>query len=281
MLQEIAPKKLYNEYTPTAPKEGDIFLAFDDRQVLVRGESPFHETGNLTEDDKKSLLYLFKIDDKAVFLWDKNILPSIEGTSVSALRRYWFDDSDERLVTLYTAYHLYKWYRENKFCGRCGKSVSHDDKERMLRCECGNMIFPKIAPAVIVAVRDNNRLLLTKYANRGVSVWALIAGFCEIGETVEETVAREVMEEVGLKVKNIEYFASQPWGIDQNLLMGFYCDLDGDDRLTVDKEELATGEWFEREKIPVREDLSSLTATMIKYFAQGRDKEEYAAGKII
>lgn len=82
----------------------------------------------------------------------------------------------------------------------------------MMRCEyCGQMEFPKICPAVIIGVTDGNRLLMSKYAGRDYKKYALIAGFAEIGETIEETVQREVMEEVGLKVKNLRYYKSQPW----------------------------------------------------------------------
>lgn len=97
---------------------------------------------------------------------------------------------------------LYGWYRDNRFCGRCGKPMVHDKKERMVRCMCcNNMVFPKICPAVIIGVTDGDRILLTKYAGRTYKNYALVAGFTEIGETLEQTVEREVMEEVGLHVK--------------------------------------------------------------------------------
>lgn len=121
------------------------------------------------------------------------------------------------------------------------------------------MEFPKICPAVIVGVTDGNRILMSKYAGRSYKKYALLAGFTEIGETVEETVAREVMEEVGLKVKNIRYYKSQPWAFSDTLLMGFYCDLDGDAEVTLDEEELALAEWFERDEIPVEPSRDSLT----------------------
>lgn len=92
----------------------------------------------------------------------------------------------------------------------------------------------------------------------------------EIGETVEQTVAREVMEEVGLKVKNIRYYKSQPWAFSDTLLMGFYCDLDGNDAITLDREELAVAEWFEREDIPVEPSRDSLTNEMILQFKNER-----------
>ena len=141
-----------------------------------------------------------------------------------------------------------------------------------MRCpECNNMIFPKIAPSVIVGVTHGDRLLLSKYANRNYTRYGMIAGFTEIGETVEETVAREVMEEVGLKVKNIRYYKSQPWGIAGNLSVGYFCDLDGDDKVTLDEEELATAEWFHRSELPAEDDGISLTREMIRIFGEGKE----------
>lgn len=142
-----------------------------------------------------------------------------------------------------------------------------DAKERMMYCEkCGNMEYPKICPATIIGVTDGNRILLSKYAGRSFKKYALLAGFAEIGETIEETVRREVMEEVGLKVKNIRYYKSQPWSFSDTLLMGFYCDLDGEDNITLDREELALAQWFDRDEIPVEPSRDSLTNEMIMRF---------------
>lgn len=110
---------------------------------------------------------------------------------------------------------------------------------------------------------------MSKYAGRTYKKYALLAGFVEIGETVEETVKREVMEEVGLKVKNVRYYKSQPWSFSDTVLMGFYCDLDGEDSITLDEEELALAEWFEREEIPVEPSRDSLTNEMIMKFKNG------------
>ena len=109
-----------------------------------------------------------------------------------------------------------------------------------------------------------------KRQGRSYKNYALLAGFNEIGESIEETVSREVMEEVGLKVKNIRYYKSQPWSFSDTLLMGFFCDLDGEEEINLDREELAMAEWFDREKMPVeREDLS-LTNDMMMAFKEGR-----------
>jgi NAD+ diphosphatase len=142
----------------------------------------------------------------------------------------------------------------------------------MLKCpDCGNMMFPVICPAVIIAVTDGDRILLSKYAGRSYTRYALLAGFTEIGETLEQTVAREVMEEVGLKVRNIRYYKSQPWGIDGGLLMGFYCDLDGSDKVHIDKTELSLAQWHYRGKLPAHDDGISLTREMMRIFDEGKE----------
>ncbi len=135
-----------------------------------------------------------------------------------------------------------------------------------LKCpHCGNEIYPKIAPAVIVGVKDGNRLLLTRYAGRAYKRYALVAGFNEIGETPEETVQREVMEEVGLKVRNIRYYKSQPWAFTGTLLMGFFCELDGsDETITLEEDELSEAGWFTPEQVPEDEEHCSLTAEMME-----------------
>ena len=149
----------------------------------------------------------------------------------------------------------------------------HDANERMMKCpSCGLMEFPKICPAVIVGVVDGNRILTTKYAGRTHTDYALIAGFAEIGEPIEDTVRREVMEEVGLKVKNITYFDSQPWSFSDTLLLGFYCELDGDDAVKLDEKELALAEWFEREDLPRKKEDVSLTSYMMQSFYEGKEK---------
>ena len=110
---------------------------------------------------------------------------------------------------------------------------------------------------------------MSKYAGREFKKYALLAGFNEVGETIEETVHREVMEEVGLKVKNLRYYKSQPWSMSDTLLMGFFCELDGEAEIKLDQEELALAEWFERDEMPVKDEDCSLTNEMMMAFKRG------------
>ena len=128
------------------------------------------------------------------------------------------------------------------------------------------MVYPTISPCVIVAIHDGNRLLLTKYAGRTHANFALVAGFAEIGESLEQTVRREVEEEVGLKVKNLKFYKSQPWPFTDTLLAGFFAKLDGDDEITLQEDELSMAVWLDREDIPPAEYRISLTSEMMETF---------------
>ena len=151
----------------------------------------------------------------------------------------------------------------------------HDDKERMMRCpDCGMMEFPKICPAVIIAVTHGDKILMSKYAGREYKKYALLAGFNETGESIEETVRREVMEEVGLKVKNLRYYKSQPWGFDQNLLLGYFCELDGERDIVLDTGELATAEWVHYSDVPEDPEGLSLTREMMSVFQKNFTSEK-------
>ena len=131
--------------------------------------------------------------------------------------------------------------------------------------------YPIVISAVIVAVLDHGRLLMTKYANRPlIRRYALIAGFCEIGESFEDTVRREVMEEVGLCIKNLRFYKSQPWVLTDSLLLGFFCDVDGDPTPVLRDGELALAEWHTPEDVPADYSRISLTGEMIDRFREGR-----------
>ena len=175
-----------------------------------------------------------------------------------------------------TGWHLSLWYRTNRFCGACGERTVHDEKERMLRCpSCGRLIFPVIAPAVIVGVIDGDRIILTTYAGREYKRYALIAGFTEIGESIEETIRREVMEEVGLKVKNIRYYKSQPWAFSDTEMIGFFAELDGPDKIKLQEDELSEAGWYHRDEIPDETMMNSIGSELKMVFKYGSLEKFY------
>lgn len=286
MLQDLTFGRLENAFHDQLPTPEDIVMCFHNNEILLkRGEDhaicfpsygevcAWAEEGLWEHWFERSFQYVFRMQDRNYFLWlgtaGKEEHAAYHFEQVRTLREL---AAKDMCYAAMTAWHLYVWYRNNRFCGCCGQKTLHDAVERMLRCpDCGNMIYPRISPAVIVGITDGDRLLMSKYAGRGYTNYALIAGYTEIGETMEQTVQREVMEEVGLKVKNIRYYKSQPWGVDGNVLMGFYCDLDGDDTIHIDEKELALAEWHRRDALPAQDDGISLTREMIRVFEEGRE----------
>ena len=211
--------------------------------------------------------YLFSINDKryfTVFDWSiKNKNFTYESKEIFRVVL----PKEERYAGI-VGYQLCNWYLEHKFCSKCGKMLVHDSKERMLKCNsCGMMNYPTISPAIIVGIVYNDKLLITKYAGRDYKKYALVAGFTEIGETLEETVKREVFEEVSLHVKDIRYYGCQPWPFTSSILVGFFAKVDGDTEISIDEDELSEGKWIARSDMDeIEDDGISLTREMMMAF---------------
>ncbi len=274
MIQDILPHHFDNSYKDISPNEESRIICFMDEKVLA-----FHDEERqglrfplYREVKGKDTVYIFSIDEKDYFLCLDEI--SLEGYDLYSLRDVRsFGLKDNRdIFAVYSAYHLYKWYGNNVFCGHCAGRMERAHDERALVCpKCGLCVYPRINPAVIIGVKNGDRILLTKYRS-GFAHNALVAGFTEFGETLEETVVREVKEETGLSVRNIRYYKSQPWGIAQDVLAGFYCDVDGDDKIVMDEHELRYADWVKREDIVLQPNDYSLTNEMMRRFKEGLEK---------
>lgn len=151
---------------------------------------------------------------------------------------------------IYCARHLLHWRAQNRFCGRCGTATTEADDERAKRCpSCGATFFPSASPAVIVAVTRGDRLLLAHNKDWRSSMFSLLAGFLDPGETLEQAVAREVREEVGIEIGDIRYVTSQPWPFPNSLMAGFRAEhVSGE--IVVDGKEIAEAAWFTRDAMP-------------------------------
>ena len=275
MIQDIAPHRLENQFDSTAKvRTEDRIVCARGMELLVKiqSEALFPTFGQCTELKEEDVLFLFRVDGIRFFLLNSTKVMKLEGYEFVNVRELREKNQIPRHLAFAanTAKHLADWYRDNRYCGRCAKAMKPGEKERSLICSsCGYTVYPRIMPAVIVGVRNGEKLLITRY-RVGYRHNALIAGFTEIGETVEETVQREVMEEAGIRVKNITYYKSQPWGMANDLLLGFFCDLDGDDTIRMDGEELSYAEWVRREEIEQQPDDYSLTNEMMKMFKEGK-----------
>ncbi len=267
MIQDIYPHIYHNEFSTKFPDPQDHLLVFSNAGVLCRLEDGRLLLPTVALFEDLCCQYLFSIDDTAYYLHEGDAPAAPAGWSYEPTRPLRSCQPDVQLFAMAAAESLWRWYQSNRFCGRCGQPMAHGDRERSQVCTaCGSTVYPKICPAVIVAVHDGDRLILTRYRGRPFKQYALIAGFNEIGESIEDTVHREVLEEVGVRVKNLRFYKSQPWVFTDSLLMGFFAELDGGDTITIQEDELSEGSWHHRADLPDDHSGISLTGEMIEYF---------------
>lgn len=275
MLQDLYPHIYHNEISWKQPEPEDYALIFTpDRTVyccVQNGELTLPRIRDIGTFDAAAAQYAFCIDRTAYYLVGAHpeaaepfsYLPSAQLRAMTA-------HTSTALFAAAAGESLFRWYSSQQFCGRCGRRMEKSTLERAMVCPvCGNTVYPKICPAVIAAVHDGDRLLLTRYRGRAFKKYALIAGFNEIGESIEDTVRREVLEEAGVHVKNLRFYKSQPWVFTDTLLMGFFCELDGSDRITMQESELSEAGWFHRSALPEEYSHISLTGEMIEQFRLG------------
>ncbi len=276
MIQDIAPAQFSISYDLRTPQSDSILCIFHGASVL--GSMPTEQVLALPRFCELNVpadacWFLFSISGQDYFWCRKTLRPAGGDYRWLPLRASMACAPQRDAFAALTARHLAVWYSANRFCGRCGHAMVRDMQERALLCpECGNLVYPRINPVIIVGVTDGERLLVTKYAasHSATRTYALIAGFCEIGEAAEDTVRREVWEEVGLHVKNIRYYGSQPWGIDGNLSLGFFAELDGSDQIHLAEDELSQALWVSRDELPRWSNTLALTWDMMEAFRTGR-----------
>lgn len=274
MIQDIFPSRLDHIFRNVVPTLEDCFFSFRNETVLLRimedgsRELPtFWDLQKPIEKIKDLTIFLFCVDDIPIYLLQPNDIIAVKG---QYLRYFPVEDLNHILPEWayfagITALHLRNWYERNVYCGKCGEMMERNQKQRELTCRnCGNIVYPHIAPVVIVAVINEDRLLMTKYADRSLSQWVLISGFVEIGENLEEAAKREVFEETGIHIKDLKYFGSQPWGFSNSVIVGYIASLDGSDEIHLDKRELADAVWHPRSNLPKELTDISITYEMIE-----------------
>ncbi len=160
--------------------------------------------------------------------------------------------SDEEWNIAGRATQLLEWQRDHQFCGRCGRPNEAMPDTRAMRCpHDGTMVFPRLSPAVIVLIeRADGRCLLGRNRGWDIPMYSTLAGFVEPGESLEDTVHREVFEEVGVRVDNIRYFGSQPWPFPNSLMLGFVAEWT-EGEIKVDGEEVIDAQWFSPNDLPM------------------------------
>ncbi len=239
-------KSLYEDYemdfSDTYSSNDAYYFIFNtQRELFLADGVTLPETFDESEYDFRLYLGKYKQKDAFVINCDGN-------DSFYNLKEV-YDISHDLYLMATRAVLVRDWYISHQYCGRCATKTLLDEKDMMLKCpECGQVHYPRIAPAIIVAIRNEGKLLMAKHSYHDNIRYALIAGFVEPGETIEEAVHREVLEEVGIKIKNLKYKRSQSWPFPNSLMLAFTAEYESGN-IKVDGDEILKAKWFKKDEI--------------------------------
>jgi NAD+ diphosphatase len=275
MVQDIFPHRFTNSFRPDLrPQAGDFVLHYRKKELLLMADGDgfrLPRVSDLPEGlDRDACTYAFSLDDTPCFLvWERMELTD-EGAVFSKVSELRTTPQAEIAWISMAGFHLWNWYSSHRFCGKCGVKMQHKADERALVCpECGALYFPQISPAIIVAITSGDRILLVRNSSVPGGRYTLVAGYADVGETIEDTLRREVQEEVGLSVKGIRYRNSQPWALSGSLMLGFTAEADCEAPLVVDGNELTEARWFKRGELPPHSSTRGIAGELIERFEQG------------
>jgi NAD+ diphosphatase len=240
---------------PSASSSSSRWFVVHPKGIVLHGGEP-PDSGFLRPDhvdalglDRSTSHYLGRHDDEDCFVIGIDFAP--EGPFlVENLYALFGRLSDEELAIASRAVQVAGWAETHRFCGRCGATTERDLLERCLRCpRCALVVYPRISPAIIVLVRRGDEALLARSGRFPVPFYSTLAGFVEAGESLEETLHREVREEVGIEVDRLRYFGSQSWPFPNSLMVGYFAEYAGGE-IVVDGEEIADAQWFAHDALP-------------------------------
>ena len=275
MIHEIFPHQFDNHFIITDNiAEDDYILHYNEKSLLLKinGDEFQLPTKKDVSDifDTTERTFLFSLNGVRCFLvWNATRLidDRFVYKEISSFRTL---NPREIAWICIVGFQLNNWYLENKFCGKCGTKTAEKPDERAIICpNCNTVVFPKISPAIIVAILCKNKILLAHNSNFEQKRYSLVAGYVDVGETLEETVMREVKEEVGLDVKNIRYYKSQPWAFSGSMMIGFTAEADDTQPIRPDNVEITEADWFSRENLPNHPPKISIAGEMIDKFEKG------------
>ena len=275
MIQDIYPHRLSNYFIANREiDEEDLILYFNDNSFLLK------ESGNEFElpkkkdfpeiSDQTKSSFLFTLNDVSCFLiWDELITKKSDFI-FKEIDFFRYTNQQEIAWASMVGYHLKNWYTQNRFCGKCGAETKQKSDERALECNnCNTVVYPKISPAVIAAIVCNNKILLARGANWPEDWYSCVAGYVDVGESLEEALIREVKEEVGIDIRNIRYYKSQPWPLSGSMMIGFVAEADDTQPIVIDEKEIADARWFSRSELPKYSSHISIAGDMIEKFDNG------------
>lgn len=258
------PEDFKSALHPIEEKDSYWFVFLQD-QLLVGDDKSSLPTGH--DFCLERTLYIGTWQGKHLFTGEVSVntlAPS--GWIWSELRPLHISFGEEFYSIAGRAKQLINWDRTHKYCGVCGGVTFTRQQERCKECStCGHLAYPKMAPAIMALVKREGQILLARSPHFPSKMYSVLAGFVDPGETLEQCVIREVREEVGIKVKNVQYFASQPWPFSYSLMIAFTCEWE-DGEIDMDPSEIEDAGWFDKLNLPELPSELSLSRTLIKAF---------------
>jgi NAD+ diphosphatase len=218
-------------------------------------------------------LYIGSLDGHSCYTArypEESALP--QGLEFLGLRQLHEQIDDSMLQAAFRAVQIVAWNETHRFCGACGEpTIKKDDEHAKVCPKCGQIFYPRLSPAVIVAITKGDKLLLARNKNFVPGRYSVLAGFVEAGETLEECVKREIKEEVNIEVKNIKYFGSQSWPFPNSFMVGFTAEYESGE-IQLDENELAEANWFSAEEMPDIPAKLSISRRLIDWFIEKYQK---------
>lgn len=204
------------------------------------------------------------------FALDVAAFPEVASAAPTPLRQIFHLLGEDAFALAGRAVQLLDWQRNHRFCGHCGTETQRQANEHAMACPaCQLIVYPRISPAVMVLVRDGDRLLLARSPHFKPGMYSALAGFVEAGETLEACAVREVREEVGIEIRNLRYFHSQPWPFPNSLMVAFFADYAGGE-LSPDPAEIEAAAWYPLDALPMLPDPVSIAYRLISAARDGR-----------
>ena len=236
------------------------------RLLTISGDaqSSFFPLGLATDfGQPEHALPVGELDGRTCYAAEVEQFPEIQSGEATPLRAIFHLAGVEIFALAGRATQLLDWQKHHRFCGQCGTPTVKKTGELSMQCPiCGLLAYPRISPAVMVLVRDGDKLLLARSPHFKPGVFSALAGFVEPGETLEECAKREVREEVGIEIANLRYFHSQPWPFPNSLMMAFFADYAGGS-LKPDPNEIEAADWFSPDALPVLPEPISISRRLI------------------
>jgi NAD+ diphosphatase len=276
-MKAIMPNPMYRTFTPgivppIEPSSPAWWFAFVGSKLLVHlggAIDPLPKLSSLTKIGLEPVRsqFLGMLDDVPCYSAELLRNASIpDGMGLRGLRELYSTLDDDLFAVGGRAIQIVEWDRTHQYCGHCATPTTQLPHERAKRCpNCGLVNYPRLSPAVIMLISRGDELLLARAPRFPAGMYSILAGFVEPGESLEETVVREVREEVGIEIRDIRYFGSQPWPFPNSLMIGFTATY-ASGEIVIEPEELTEAAWFNKHNLPQIPPRLSIARKLIDWF---------------